>query len=88
MYEKDADCPHCGVQMLRWEIIEGLPFDEPYHLVCFNDDCPYYVKGWKWMDEQFGRPASYRHRQNPETGEYGPLAVWSAEACRNLIIKS
>ena len=83
-----AKCPHCDQPMERWSIPDELPFDEEWHWVCFNDECPYYVKGWKWMDEKFGRPASYRHRKNPNSKEFGPLAVWSSAALRQGIISS
>lgn len=86
MTEPAAKCPHCDQPMDRWAIPDGLPFDEDWHWVCFNDECPYYVKGWKWMEEKFGRPASYRHRQNPQSKDYGPLAVWSDMALRAGII--
>ena len=43
--------------------------------------------GWEWMREQFNVNASYRHRQDPVTGEEGPLPVWSPEALREAIIQ-
>ena len=57
-----------------------------YQCVCFNDQCPYFVGGWKWMLEQFNVTASYRYRFDPATGESGPLPVWSKQALRNNII--
>lgn len=76
-------CPHCGAALEKWTVPANLPFDEPWHWVCFNDDCPYFVKGWEWMAQNFGRPCSYRHRLNPVSGESGPLPTWSREALKD-----
>ena len=84
--EPAAKCPHCDQPMERWAIPDELPFDEEWHWVCFNDECPYYVKGWEWMKSKFKQNASYRHRYDPHTGDSGPLAVWSPSAHRGRII--
>jgi len=78
MSEKEKSvCPHCQQQMKKWMPPDGLSWDRVYQYVCFNDECPYYVRGWALMEEKYGRKASYRHRYNPHNGEEGPLAVWS-----------
>jgi ssDNA-binding Zn-finger/Zn-ribbon topoisomerase 1 len=80
-------CPHCGVKMKKWRTPFGSTWSAEYHYVCFNDDCPYFVRGWKWMMEKYNVVSSYRHRYDPETGESGPVPVWSKSALKDDIIE-
>ena len=79
-------CPHCGSQMLKWYTPPMLTWGTPYQYVCFNDDCEYYQRGWKHMQENYSVTASYRYRFNPENGASGPLPVWSKNAGRGNIV--
>ncbi len=79
-------CPHCGEELYRWENPELASWNSKYQWVCFNDECPYFVRGWTWMSERFNVSASYRFRLDPATGERGPLPVWSKHALRSNII--
>jgi hypothetical protein len=79
-------CTHCGATMKKWEIPPGTTWDAGFHYVCFNDDCPYFVNGWDWMQQQYKAHASYRHCIDPETGCSRPLPVWSDAALKDRII--
>ena len=79
-------CPHCGTKFDRWANPDLTSWGAGFQLVCFNDECSYFVRGWRWMDEKFAVKASYRFRCDPDTGETGPLPVWSKEALRENIL--
>ena len=72
--------------MLRWENPAMTSWSGEFQWVCFNDECPYFVRGWNWMQSQFQVKASYRWRLDPENGECGPLPVWSSDALKNYIL--
>ena len=81
-------CPHCEQALVPFLLPEAGGWDTPFHLACFNDDCPYYVRGWAWMEEHYGVRSSYRHRLDPATGTTSPLPVWSPTAIRDRILEA
>ncbi|MGB8478722.1 MAG: ogr/Delta-like zinc finger family protein [Acidobacteriaceae bacterium] len=79
-------CPHCNAPMAQWANPELACWSGEFQYVCFNDACPYFIRGWAWMEERFNVHSSYRHRLDPTTGETGPLPVWSREALKDQIV--
>ncbi len=87
VHEDKTKCPHCGQKMNKWVPPLDANWSMAPQLVCFNDDCPYYVNGWEWMKSQFNQKASYRYRYNPQTGETGPLPVATPHARKGDIVE-
>lgn len=80
-------CPHCGEKMRKWAVPEN-PFactwDNDFLYICFNDDCPYYVRGWDFMSRE-GNSGSYRLMYNPEKDTCNPIPVPTPRALRESI---
>lgn len=79
-------CKYCGVELQKVLMPPESDWGVEYFMVCMNDDCQYYVRGWKWMEENYRVKASYRYKFNPENNDEGPLPVRSAEDYKNFIV--
>lgn len=86
MNDQLVTCPHCGGELKKWMVPEGASWDDEYFLVCFNNECSYYVRGWKWMKEQYNQQASYRYALNPGNGASLMIPVWDENATSQMIV--
>lgn len=84
-------CPHCRQKMSRWShpqftFQDGLGWDSEELYVCFNDQCPIYVKGWDAMYDNYGRIGSMRFWRSPKGNDEGVLPVGNEDAMKGDII--
>jgi SAM-dependent methyltransferase len=82
-------CPHCGEKMLKWAVPDNpfeVTWDNDFMYICFNDECPYYVRGWDFMYREGNRGSSYRLMYNPEKDCCMPIPVPTSRALRESII--
>lgn len=80
--DKKPTCPYCKAEMKLWEVppvgfSDGLGWGVPYLYLCFNDDCPLYVKGWKNIEENYGHKSSYRCMCYPGKEKFECMPVFS-----------
>jgi SAM-dependent methyltransferase len=83
------ECPYCNEKMKKWAVPEN-PFEatwaNDFLYICFNDNCPYYVRGWDHIYKTTARIASYRFMYNPDKNICSLIPVPSAKALRESII--
>jgi len=83
-------CPHCRVKLKKW-LVPDNPFactwDNEFMYICFNDACPYYVRGWDHMNREGAGGHSYRLMYNPEKDCVMPIPVPSPKALRDGIVE-
>lgn len=80
-------CPHCGDRLKKYRTPAHTTWGGAIMLICFNDDCPYFKKGWEHMKETQKVHSSYRFRLDPNTGATGPMPVWSEDALKDDIVE-
>jgi hypothetical protein len=84
-------CPHCKTQMSCCEappihIGDGLGWGSEVMFICLNDDCTLFIKGWEYVDRQYGHVASYRYMELPGSKESNVMMVGSEDAFKSSII--
>ena len=81
-------CPHCDERLCKWAVPQN-PFSEwdtDFLYVCFNDECPYLVRGWEVMFKQGNRGLSYRFSYHPLRDRCMSIPVPTLHAGKDGII--
>lgn len=81
-------CPYCGERLLKWAVPQ-TPFtewDQEFMFICFNDRCPYLLRGWQAMQQQGNSGFSYRLMFNPGNRRCMPIPVPNLRALRGNIV--
>lgn len=71
-------CPHCKSAMEQMDS-RHLDWGLPFLWVCFNNNCTFFMKGWKHMMESYGQLVSYRFMIQPDSGSVGVIPAFSHE---------
>ena len=80
-------CPHCEEKMKKWMVPDNpfIEWNNEYMYICFNDACPYLVRGWKTMYTQGNMGLSYRLMYNPENDYTTPAPIHTLNDLRDGI---
>jgi len=82
-------CPYCGEKMKKWDVSQNFyesTWDNGFVYMCFNDVCPYFVRGWDFMYRQCNRGLSYRLVFDPAEDSCTSIPVHNHQALREGII--
>jgi len=71
-------CPHCKAVMEQMDA-RYLDWGLPFLWVCFNNNCGFFMKGWKHMMDNYGQLVSYRFMIQPDNGAVGVIPAFSHE---------
>lgn len=80
-------CKYCGEELKKVLMPEESKWGVEYFLVCMNDECSYFVRGWNWMKEQYKVSCSYRYKVNPENGQDGPIPVKTINDMKDWVVQ-
>jgi SAM-dependent methyltransferase len=82
------ECPYCREELSKWEVPDDPCIDWPneFLYLCFNDACPFVVRGWRHMWNQGIMGVSYRYLFNPLTGGSATVPIRSLADLRPGIV--
>ena len=89
--EEKHCCPHCNGNLTLCNapavhVGDGLGWGSEYLFICLNDTCPLFVKGWDYIENQYGHVGSYRYMETPNSKESYTMMVVGREAFTGSIV--
>lgn len=89
--EEEHACPHCSNQLSLCHsppvhVGDGLGWGSEYLFICLNDECPLFVKGWEYIENQYGHVGSYRYMEIPNSKESYNMMVVGKEAFTGSVV--
>lgn len=79
-------CPYCESEMDPVRMPLESSWGGEIHYICLNDNCSYYTKSWRVLEDQGIEKTGYRCKMDPR-GTCGPAPVWSEDALKDLVIR-
>ncbi len=84
-------CPHCNTRLSCCNtppihVGDGLGWGTDVFFICLNDECSMFIDGWKFIEEQYGKTASYRYMLLPGEKKGSPMMVASKIAFTDAAI--
>lgn len=84
-------CPHCNTQLSLCHsppvhVGDGLGWGSEYLFICLNNDCPLFVNGWKYIENNYGHVGSYRYMRLPDSKEEYNMMVAGKDAFTGSVV--
>ncbi len=89
--EEKRSCPHCKQELSLCHVPpvhvgDGLGWGSEHLFICLNNDCPLFVNGWDYIENQYGHVGSYRHMEMPNSKETYNMMVAGKDAYTGSIV--
>lgn len=89
--EEKHYCPHCSGDLKLCHappvhVGDGLGWGSEFLYVCLNDECPLFIKGWEYIENQYGHVGSYRYMEIPDSKESYNMMVVGKDAFTGSVV--
>lgn len=84
-------CPHCKTKLLpceapQFHVGDGLGWGSDILFICLNDYCSLFLKGWEYIEKQYGHHSSYRYMELPDSTEANVMMIGNKDAFKGSVV--